>query len=118
MKTTKKHFELFKKEGRKWLREFGLLDWETFFDHEDIDARAEFNANVEYRTVVFTLSAHWKNVRISSWLIKKAAFHEVAELLLVDIRILAESRTMDSQDLNGKIHSVIRTLENVIFDKQ
>jgi len=118
MKTTKKHFELFKKEGRKWLREFGLLDWETFFNHKDIDARARYSADIEHRIAVLILSTQWEGPQPQNKLIRRAAFHEVAELLLAKIRCLAESRTCDEQELNEAIHAVIRTLENVIFEKR
>lgn len=34
MKTTKKQFELFKKECRKWIDRFELNGWEINFTHQ------------------------------------------------------------------------------------
>jgi len=46
------------------------------------------------------------------------AFHEVMELFLAKLKILALSRSATEQEIVEEIHSIIRTLENVVFKKQ
>lgn len=116
-KTTKADFKLFVKECEKWIDFFGQTDWECFYDHEDIDDRARYNADVAGRIVRFTLAEEWENVEPTKHLVRKAAFHEINELRLV--KILRELKWACSDRLSEElIHEIIRQEENLYFDKK
>ena len=117
MKTTQKHFKLFKKECKKWIKTFGLLNWEVDFIHRLSD---EGIASTKYlydnKWCEISLNKNWVNTKPTNYEIKRSSFHEAMELFLVSIRTIAESRYIKEDDIDPEIHNIIRTLENVIFD--
>jgi hypothetical protein len=116
LKTTKRHFEIFKKECKKWIEIFGLKEWSYYFFHDNWDEknRASVIYNVVKRTVSINLETKW-NTPPTVNDIKITAFHEVCEVLLGPIYLIAESRSFDSSDLDSQCHSIIRRLENSLF---
>ena len=116
----KKHFEVFKKEIRKWVNIFGLKCWELRIEFEKLDdARAQCSTDVNNKIAVITLSSDWADdtYLIGNYYVKQSAFHEVMELFLADYHASACWRSASSEDLEEKRHSIIRTLENVLWDK-
>jgi len=120
MKTTKKHFKMFKKECRKWIKIFGLLGHKFYFQHEDIVgsqiAYCIFPNNHEDR--VFTIGLT-RNLKCGYSLIniKRSAFHEVMEAFLYRIRNLASCRYLAPEEIEDEIHNIVRTLENVMHQQ-
>ena len=121
-KTTKKHFNLFKKECDYWIKEFGLTNWCVRYYHRK-DSKQEVHAwcNFEFsgRAVDITLNAevdddYKLNPEFET---KLSAFHEVCEVLLFPLRYLAEARFLTDNEIDPEIHNIIRTLENAVFDK-
>lgn len=117
-KTTKAHFELFKKECWKWIEKFGLYDWQYYFFHEDWEDgnRATIKYNVKSRAASINLSPIW-NTPITNLEVRRSAFHEVMEAMLGDLYLMGESREFDEALFVGESHKIIRRLENVVFDK-
>ena len=117
IETTKKDFELFKKEFLKWINFFGLLNWRLFFYHEktDEDSFAIITCETENRVAGVTLNKIFPAEDYFPENIKMVAFHEVCELLLSDISDLAKSRFINETDIDTEIHRIIRTLENTVF---
>lgn len=91
-KTTKKDFAEFKKECEYWLEYFGLIDWEYFITHEEIqdqpDATASFNLDSVARNT-YIKCAIKVNVKPLKNEIKTWAFHEVCHLLISGVTGLA-----------------------------
>ena len=121
MKTTAKHFALFKAECRKWLDRFGLKGWRVEFfhdDHADIsNARAWYQVNsIVDRCASIGLTSEWQPDSITNEKIKVSAFHEACELFLVRLRVLAGARFIDESEIDEECHAIIRTLENVFFE--
>jgi len=115
--TTKRHFELFKKECKKWQKAFGIFYWEFYFDHRDDlgDSESAVLYAVDGKQATFILS---KTITfpVTDALVKRAAFHEVMELLLGPLSHLSESRFDVTQErLDQERHAVIRVWENFIF---
>ena len=48
---------------------------------------------------------------------KISAFHEVCEIMLFPLRYLGECRFLTETEIDPEVHRLIRTFENVIFDK-
>jgi len=117
MKTTKKDFEMFKKECQKWIDILGLKDWHIWYEHEQTDENciAQYAEDPQARslTIWFTTGLHSP---LTEHDIKSTAFHEIMEVYMVDLRRMAlESNSFKSVD--EAMHKVVRMLENVLFPK-
>ena len=118
-KTTKKDFEEFEAECRKWIEFFGMKDWDFFFYHEFPDwtdeCRAACSANYTGKLASLFLSPKWNN-RPRKNEVKKVAFHEVCETLTSQLVSLAQSRYVVQDEIDVANHTVIRILENTVFE--
>jgi len=120
MKTTKKNFDLFRKECEYWMDEFGLKGWELKCYHTKTKPRnlARTSFNTVQRWVCTTLNVDWGKYPTTDYDIKRTAFHEVVEgALLANIRALAEERYTTQDQIDEEIHNLVRVLENTVFDK-
>lgn len=121
LKTTKKQFEIFKKECEYWVKEFGMLGWRFYFSHEsltDCYACCFWPDKSEYRNFTITfnkdLNERDKDIFTTNF-IKKVAFHEVMEAFLFRISYIGECRYIQPEEINEERHHLIRTLEKVVF---
>jgi hypothetical protein len=116
-KTTKKDLNIFQLECKKWIKHFGLLDWEVhyFIDEDDDDSRGCCVASSENGITSIFLNRHWEDKPKQAEL-RKVAFHEVWELILSPYRLLAESRYATGRELERERHRIIRILENTIWE--
>jgi hypothetical protein len=123
-KTTKKQFEVFKAECKKWLNYFGLNGWQAEYRHDKAEGnRGQVSWRITARNSIITLADEWESFRdtpITDFEIKKVAFHEVCEILLARITMMANNKIANHEDaVTEESHNIIRTLENTIFmDKQ
>lgn len=117
-KTSPRHFEIFKKECLKWIEIFGLKDWECHFSHDTWDDcnRANLRANITGRIVSINLNPNWENMEINNHEVRKTAYHEICELLLVRLGWLARERTVAEAEVEEEAHAIIRRLENAFFE--
>lgn len=118
----KKHFEIFKHECTKWIKTFGLIDYEIYFSNlADEKNRGFCITNYLGKIGTINMSTEWDfgDVKLSDkqliMEIRKVAFHEVVELLLAQFVHIAESRYCNEDEMEESRHRIIRTLENVIF---
>jgi len=120
MKTTKKHFEIFKKECRYWIQRFGLMDWEVVYEHkfikDDDNVYADCSGDLEARLVVIRLNTEWGERKTTAENVKFSARHEALELLTMRFYCLARSRFIKQNDLGEVNHEIIRRLENAFFE--
>lgn len=119
MKTTKAHFEIFKAECEKWVKIWGLLDWEVFYYHQKLtgDTAARCTTNSSNRIASLFLSTEWDESEVTNHIIRRRAFHEVSELFLARLFSLACDRFVDEESLDEASHAIIRRLENVVFER-
>ena len=117
MRTTKKHFLIFRTECEKWIDMFGLKDWETTYVHEPIKDLAKCTTSILARDLVFYFTTNWpKDEPFSEEIIRRTAFHEVVEGgLLGRLRILAKLRWVKEEEIDEEGHTVTRILENVLW---
>ena len=116
-KTTKKDFELFKKECKKWIDIVGLKDWHFWYDHDKTDDNciAQYDIDDTGRSCVvyFTKGLDDKLTRHD---ITSAAFHEIIEIYIRPLRKMA--LTAHSYEfVDEATHRIVRMLENVLFPK-
>jgi hypothetical protein len=119
-KTTKTHFELFKKEVRYWIKAFSLNSWDFKFKHventENMLAWIVYNVPGGWCT--FHLNTNWGEEEPTKKEITRAAMHEVGELLIAKLDHLARERFVDQEELGIEGHKVINSLINYIFECQ
>jgi len=115
--TTEKHFDLFKRECNKWILIFGLVGWYFHFIHngEDKEVLGWARCDVVGRVATISLNKNWGNYKITSYEIKRTAFHEVCEVLFASLRAIAGARYIGIDEIMEENHNLIRTLENVIW---
>ena len=117
-KTTKKDFELFKKQCRYWQVKLGLISWKIYYLHEDCkDALADCSTDYSGRVATIRLNTCFCTIKSSKELIYECALHEILEVLFSPICSLAKARVWDGEDYEKENHSVIRVLEKILGGK-
>jgi len=120
MKTTKKHFELFKSEVRKWANIFDLNKYGIAFEWKELEsADARMIADENSCTATIALN---KNVGFEGFnyditfteKIKELAEHESIHLLLCNLSEKAHLRFMDRDSLIEAEEAVVRKLTKII----
>lgn len=119
MTTTKAHFEIFKKECRYWIQRLGLTDWEIEFKHNNEDKESFCNCRpfLLSRSAVLTLTKDWEDFKLTNYLVRRYAFHEVCELLMGRLDHIAEARFVRKEEIEEERHAIIRRLENAFFEE-
>lgn len=116
---TKEHFDYFVQEIINFQIALGLLDWELFFEHEDIEARADITYNIMGRCATIRLAKEWQICQPTLEQLSKAAFHEITHLLTADYQDLITNDTMSKTAKLSQAeivdHVLIRRLEHSIF---
>lgn len=116
VKTTDKDFETFKREFYLWQAHFGLMGWEVFFRHEDLDgAFACISCNLVGRIATVKYNTECDKRDYSDDNIRRSAFHECCELFLARIVGLANYRHTTEDEITEEAHNIIRTLEKTVF---
>ena len=122
MKTTKKHFDIFKAECEKWIDIFGLKDWEVIIEHRGVGGGniAECHRNSTSRVSRLLLCKEWpagSMVALTDDNIKLSAFEEVCHVLLYSLSSCAYARHIMEHEIDESEHGIIKTLQNVLYPK-
>jgi hypothetical protein len=117
---TKEEYKEFVEECKKWIEIFGLKDWKVDYLQEDLEGNwAECRVNgVSNRNVVIVLNKKVNESDEKLINIKRTAFHEVVELLIYPLEYLAECRFLQPEEIIDERHSIIRRLENSLFEME
>lgn len=118
--TLSHHFDIFQDEVKKWVKIFGLFGWETYFTHKEIENQAEVYFIISARSATFVLGTKWIGLEPTECRVRKAAFHEVCELLLGKFSVWAttEDRRVMAIEVAEEVHNIIRILEKVVWEKK
>lgn len=115
IKTTKKHFELFKKECLFLQNKWGLNSWELYFSHEEMDnCYAKLSTDLIGRVAKVDFSAIWPEPLISDKYIKIVAKHEMIHLVLARLYTLSLHRFLTESELEEANEETVRVLEKII----
>jgi hypothetical protein len=113
--TTATDFAKFKSEVKKYQEKYNLGSWEIFYCHEKTEdnSLATVSFDLEAHHAIFTLGKDWSTHKGGKSVneIRATARHEVRHLLLAKLYLMALSRNMAQEDLDGEIHSIINALE-------
>lgn len=118
-RTTKKHFKAFVRECRRWIRLYGFVDWDIGIAHEKLGPNlAQTRHNNVARNCVIALCRKWKDQHpLTVTQVRKAAFHEMNELLFADLHMLATDAGADEEAVNKATHAILHTMEHVFWKK-
>ena len=109
-----KCFNIFRDECNKWIDKFNLNDWEINYEYaESAEDNAICRVNVPAKIATLTLCNACDDT-----LIKISAMHEVLELLLFELTVLASKREWSEEAWDREVHTVIHRLQNVIYNLQ
>ena len=120
-KTSKRQYNIFVLEAKKWVDYFGLNDWEFHFTHKHIDSDicSCVSMQLSHHFAIINLETSWNsgdNISSTDNNIREAAFHEVCEVMLCKIREeLDIAKVPNTEEL---IHDIIVRLENSILKCQ
>lgn len=118
MKTTKKQFELFKRECRYWVERFKLDNYRIYFSW-DADERtyAQCSVNLKGQNCTFWFTKNWNNeIRpLNNEEIKEVAKHEVIHALLGRLTENSFSRFVTEIELAEAEEELVRKLQNLII---
>lgn len=119
MKTTAKHFKVFKKEVEKWIPLLGVIDWRIVIEHRDCPTGkkncAWSSIDSSAKSCVVALSKDWSDNKIIRDTIKRSAFHEVCEVRFSDLDDMLTDRGYPQEKVDNLIHGIIYNLENVLY---
>jgi hypothetical protein len=116
--TNDKHFDAFKKECDKWIKIFGLIGWQVDYEHDGDEKERNLawcQTNILARRSTIGLVKNWAHQEVTTSEVKRCAFHEVCELLLSRMKIIAETRIIGTDEIAEENHNLIRILENVLW---
>lgn len=120
MKTTKKHFELFKRSCEYWIERFKLDNWKVNYVHGTI--RPDTYANCETKVSGYIATIHFckkwytseGNYMPTKENIEETAKHEVIHLLLARLSDYGTSRMYTADDCYEAEEELVRKLHNII----
>ena len=119
MNTTKEHFILFKTFFEEWADLFSLGDWDIDFIHEDDPERpsalSTTEANISQHQVTIRFAKEWPKAFVNKDQIKRIALHEVIEVVLMELRVIAEARYIGTGEVDRACHVVIQRVSNLLL---
>lgn len=116
MKTTARHFKIFKEEFTKWQEKLGLLEWRVDFWHTHLeDSYSTMRSNTVAKVAEVHLCTDWGEDNIlSDKAIRETALHEAAHLLGADMYGLGCSRFTSKDALLMAYEAQTIRLEKVL----
>jgi hypothetical protein len=118
--TLKQKINFFKSEAKRFIAIHGLINYAVFFDSdENPECRASCEMPDSNRQLTIGYNETWLRQTDDCDEISKTAYHEVIELLLAKLRLMASEKESYYSNvmIDEEIHRIIRLLENIYFDK-
>jgi hypothetical protein len=113
---TETHFATFVDEAEYWIRKYGLFCYEWTYLHRDLeDLLASATYNVQGKAATLALAVK-SSTNPTDRKIRRAAYHEVLEVMLGGLNTVGAAAGADHADLDTETHTVIRIMENVHFE--
>jgi hypothetical protein len=113
-------FRYFQARCKYWINHFGLHDWDVIYlceDTEGPDGLCGCDYSQKYARIVLSNSIEFDTEDYRSE-VDHIAFHEICELLLAEIRLVACERYTTPLMIDHACHGVISRLTNSIWRKQ
>lgn len=118
MRTTRKHFEIFEAAVRKWRERLRITGWQVYITHEDVDnAYAQIHTDYPLRSATVTLSKNWDHIlKLTAKNLEETARHEMVHLLTAPLRLLALTRCVSVDEIEGVEEALVCSIEALIED--
>ncbi len=117
MKTTKKHYRVFRKECRRLVKKWGLSDWKVYFEHSSIPGnRANCTWDINGYVCTIVLGVEW-NTAPTLRGIKASAIHEVLHLVTARLGSLARCRYISKEEIEIEEERLAHILQGIIAGK-
>jgi hypothetical protein len=117
-KTKDRDYRYFVEELKYYQRELNLMNWRIYCDHvktaKNHSSLAWTTCNVSGMNCTISLGSSWGRTDVTDRDLSRVAFHECCEVLLWKIGEHAEKSVSETLT-DPERHSVIRTLENILF---
>jgi len=115
-KTTKKDFELFKSECKRWIDVFNLRSWRNEIGIAKLEGRhGQCEIHYEARLLQVIISDTLPIENRERFIIE-TAFHEVFEGgVLGRIRFLAEDREFSQIEFDSEIHAIVNRCQHIML---
>lgn len=113
---TQRDFKAFVAEARRCLKKLGMTEWEVQFDFKKTrsDCYANFHADHVGKIAVVTLnSGKAYDMPLTGHDAKLTARHEIAELLLAPLSLMAGDARPEGM-VDEEVHRIVRRLEKVL----
>ncbi len=120
MKTTKKHFDIFRTECEYWIKKLKLDNWKVYYTHQQLtkDSYASCATKVQGHVATLYFTHVWYTLNedfpLTEKNIKESAKHEVIHLLLARMSDYAVSRDYTANDCLEAEEELVRKLEKII----
>lgn len=117
-------YKWFEDEVNYWISKYGLIDWELETNLKQTEEGDSYGlgycyTNFEHRYVELSLCTWWGEWKPTEYECRKTGFHEVMELLLARLKWIGKSRfEVPEFSFDEEIHRIVRTLENVFWEKE
>ncbi len=117
-KTTKKQFEYFKSRFRVYAKVYGITEWDVIFalGTNDPYSAAEVECDMLSMTATVKLNDNLCGHDAELHSIDMDAFHEVWEIILAKLMILASERFTAQEQLESVRHEIISRVQNTHFE--
>jgi len=119
MKTSKKDFEIFKKEFMRWVEIFGLKGHHLNFRLEPL--RTNNSDSFRYAEIDICEEGKWANVTLNinqngsnKTRVKQHAKHEAIHLLIHKIGWIGKCRYLNDGEIDNEDERLVRILEKVL----
>jgi hypothetical protein len=118
MKTTKQHFDTFKRYVSYWQNVLGLQDWHIYPHVKKLDGSyAETSYTVSQRVATIEFTTTWDAYReLNDHELKMIALHECLHLVTAPLLVEADSRYSTKLDVDSAEHAIVVRLTNFITE--
>ena len=115
-KVTKVHFELFKRECKKWIDGFELNNWEVHFSHVALKKgdKAALDWRIDGYVAWIELALEWGEGEVNEKNIKYTAKHEVLHLLTGRLLAQGRSRYISAAEIDEAAEELVQKLCHII----
>ena len=115
-KTTKKDFELFKSECRKWIKEFELSNYRInfYWSNEFPDCAAWLYRNIDNADIKVYFTKKYHDFDLNDEKIKIHAKHEMIHVLLSELSELGCDRFVTKKEIFKVEEQLVRKLSKII----
>lgn len=118
MKTTKKEFELFVSESKKWINKIELNNWSLYFSHKEIgeNVYSEIRRDLDGYTATIYMNTEFEMTGIDdiTQAIKDTAKHEIMHLLVSRLSLVGKNRFVSGDELYQAEEELVTKLEKLL----